>query len=70
MAQRKEGGGKKECDVKGCNEEAVRSLSAKKIYKAGLDIPEGRGNAHLCKEHYKDYKKSTKEDRKLQRLGW
>jgi len=70
MAQRKEGSDKKECDVKGCSEEAVRSLSAKKIKNAGLEIPDGRGNAHLCKEHYKEYKRSTKDDRKLQRLGW
>ena len=69
MAQRKESVDKT-CDVSGCKEPAVRSMSAKKIKNSGLSISSDRGNAHLCKEHYKDYKRSTKEDRKLQRLGW
>lgn len=69
MAQRKEAVDKL-CDVKDCNEQAVRSVSAKKVVKSGLTIPSERGNTHLCKEHYKEFKKSTKEDRKLQRIGW
>jgi len=60
----------KHCEVKGCNAPAVRSLSAKKASGAGLDVPSGRGNVHLCKEHYREMKKSTREERKLDRLGW
>lgn len=70
MASRK-GIEEKECDVKGCKETAQRSVSSKKVTKAGLSIAEGnRGNVHLCKEHYRELKKSTKGDRKLERLGW
>jgi hypothetical protein len=69
MAQRSQGV-EKSCDVKGCSEPSIRSMSAKKVAKSGLDIPSERGNAHLCKEHYKEFKRSTKEERKLQRMGW
>jgi hypothetical protein len=70
MARKKEGDDKKDCDVKGCSLEAVRSISAKKVSKSGLNVPMSRGNAHLCKDHYKEYKKSSKEERKLQRMSW
>jgi hypothetical protein len=59
----------KTCDVEGCDNPAERSISAKKIEKVGLDIEESRGNVHLCKEHYKEYKKASKADRKLEALG-
>jgi hypothetical protein len=69
MAQRKEAVDKI-CDIKNCNEQAVRSVSAKKVAKSGLVVPTERGHAHLCKDHYREFKKSTKEERKLQRMGW
>lgn len=69
MAQRK-GALEKTCEVSGCNEPAVRSVSIKKAKASGLSLEGDRGNVHLCKEHYKEFKRSTREDRKLQRLGW
>jgi len=57
------------CDVAGCNEPAHRAVSAKNVAKAGLNVKKERGKAHLCKEHYKEYKKATKKDRELERLG-
>ena len=69
MAQRKEAV-EKDCDVSGCSDKAARAVSAKKAKNSGLSISIERGNVHLCKEHYKEFRKSTKEDRKLQRLGW
>lgn len=69
MASRKDNE-KKECEVKGCSSEAARSVSAKKVAKSDLSVEAERGNIHLCKDHYKQFKKSTKEDRKLERLGW
>jgi hypothetical protein len=45
-------------------------VSAKKVSKSDLSIEASRGNVHLCKDHYRQFKKSTKEDRKLERLGW
>ena len=52
------------CSVKGCNNQAVRSLSAAKVSSAGLDVDSGR-RAYLCKEHYREYKKRTKKEKRL-----
>ena len=57
------------CDVVGCSEPAHRAVSAKNVSKGGLKVKKERGKAHLCKEHYKEYKKATKKDRELERLG-
>ena len=56
------------CSVDKCDEDAVRSVNGPKAKAAGLEV-EGR-RAYLCKEHYKEYKKATKEERKLQRMAW
>lgn len=61
------------CSVKGCDEPYKRSLSAKSVMKALPDLKfKGKDprKVRLCKEHYKDYKKATKEERKLERMGW
>ena len=60
----------KVCEVSGCSDEAVRSVSAEKARKVGLSVSKSRGKVHLCKRHYKDFKKATKKDRELERLGW
>jgi len=61
----------RKCDASGCDAVAERSVSAKKAGKAGLKLAsEDLRNAHLCKEHYKQFKKKTKKDRELERLGW
>lgn len=52
------------CSVVGCDNSAVRSLSAEKITSAGLKVDEKR-HAYLCKDHYKEYKKATKKSRML-----
>lgn len=54
------------CSVKGCNEDAVRSLDIGKVKQAGVDA-EGEKRAYLCKEHYKDYKKGNKTSSQLER---
>jgi hypothetical protein len=53
------------CTVAGCEEEAIRSVSVLKAKATGLDV-EGR-RAYLCKEHYKEYKKGSKKDRRIER---
>ncbi|MFQ6060846.1 MAG: hypothetical protein ACE5KV_06090 [Thermoplasmata archaeon] len=70
MARRREEG-ERVCDLKGCSKPAVRSISAKKFSSAMPDarIPSTR-RVHICKDHYKKYRKKTKKDRKLQRLDW
>lgn len=70
MVSKRGGPVERTCDVKNCSETAVRSVSAKKASRSGLMIEGERGNVHLCKEHYKEFKRATKEDRKLERLGW
>jgi hypothetical protein len=52
------------CSVAGCQKEAVRSLSIDKVTDAGLEA-QGTRRAYLCKEHYKQYKKATKTEKKL-----
>ncbi len=54
------------CSVKGCEDEAVRSLDIGKVKQAGVDA-EGEKRAYLCKEHYKDYKKGNKKSSQLER---
>jgi hypothetical protein len=59
------------CDVKGCDEEAERSINVKRAEAAGLKISDVEGgSAHLCKQHYREFKKKSKKDRDLERLGW
>lgn len=60
-----------QCDVSGCKELAERSIAAKRVEGAGLSLGETIGkSAHLCKHHYREYKKKTKKDRELEQLGW
>ncbi len=62
---------KKTCDVKGCDEDKRKSLSAKKVTKkTDLKIDSSGRKAYLCKEHYKEYKKATKDERTTKRLNW
>jgi len=58
------------CEIEGCKAEAVRSISGKKVEKAGLSITDPSKSVHLCQAHYKEFKKKTKKDRTLDRLGW
>ena len=54
------------CNISGCGKEAVRSLSAAKVKAAGLKVTDEK-HAYLCKEHYKEFKKKTKKDKKLEK---
>jgi hypothetical protein len=62
---------KETCDVSGCNKEAERSISVKQVKGSKLTLkPECTRSAHLCKDHYREFKKETKKDRKLEQLGY
>ena len=54
------------CSVAGCDKEAVRSLKNEKVRSAGLKVGAAR-KAYLCKEHYKEYKRKTRTERKLEK---
>ncbi|MEM3341387.1 MAG: hypothetical protein QW728_01705 [Thermoplasmata archaeon] len=62
-----------QCGIKDCTAEAVRSLPAKKVVEAMKEKEVKDKDAkriHLCREHYRAFKKLTKTDRELDRLGW
>jgi hypothetical protein len=62
---------KKTCDVSGCSKEAERSISLKQVKASSLSVrSECTRSAHLCKDHYREFKKETKKDRKLEKLGY
>jgi hypothetical protein len=54
------------CSVKGCELDAVRSLSRDKVSAAGLKVDENR-RSYLCRLHYKEYKKGSKKDKLLEK---
>lgn len=59
------------CEVSGCTELALRSLPTSKLAKAGLSLAEGAGGrARLCRTHYRQFKKATREEREFESLGW
>ena len=60
---------KRTCSINACKMEAVRSLAADRVEQTGLKI-KGEKRAYLCKQHYKEFKKRTKKDRKIERLKW
>lgn len=54
------------CDVAGCENDAERSFNIKQVSKSQLKLKSNDlRNVHLCKEHYKEFKKQTKTDREL-----
>lgn len=57
------------CDVAGCSKPAERSINIKQASRSKLRLKdEGVRSVHLCKEHYKEYKKETKRDRELDQV--
>ena len=58
------------CSVSGCENSAERSMSGSKAAMApdmGLNSTK---RVYLCHEHYKEWKKATKEDRENERARW
>ena len=54
------------CDVAGCDNDAERSFNIKQVSKSKLTLKSNDlRSVHLCKEHYKEFKKQTKNDREL-----
>jgi hypothetical protein len=59
----------KVCDVANCDKEAERSISTKQFSGSSLKLKDpGVRSAHLCKEHYKSFKKETKTSKELDRF--
>ena len=59
----------KVCDVVGCDKESERSISLKQIAASPLKLKDQNvRSAHICKDHYKEYKKATKTSRDLDKI--
>ena len=58
------------CNVDGCTNDGVRSLNTTKIENAGLRVNSTGKKTVLCKPHYKEYKKESKDDRALERARY
>ncbi len=55
------------CNVDGCDKEGARSLNTAKVENAGLRVSSVGKKTVLCKDHYKEWKKESKDDRDLER---
>jgi hypothetical protein len=72
LRRSKSGSEKAQCDIIDCEFTSKRSISAKKVETAlpNLKFNKSGKKVHLCKEHYKQLKKATKTDRKIETLTW
>ena len=61
-------GGK--CNVSGCDDIGIRSINTAKVEDAGLRVSSSGKKSVLCKTHYKEWKKETKNDRSLERARY
>lgn len=59
----------KKCEVPDCSENSFRTVDAGLARKVFSVSPKAT-KVHLCKQHYKEYKKGTKQDRELKRMDW
>ncbi|HZY70646.1 MAG TPA: hypothetical protein VFF67_06695 [Thermoplasmata archaeon] len=57
------------CAVPGCGGEAIRSLARVEVRKIFPEVGESGRRAPLCREHYRAWKKATKQARLYDRLG-
>ena len=58
------------CVVPGCGLDSIRHLALAEARKGFPQLPEKGHRAPLCRAHYREWKKTTKEARKLDRLAW
>ncbi len=59
----------KKCQVPDCSEDSFRTVDAglaKKVFTLDSKLTK----VHLCKLHYKEFKKGTKKEREINRLDW
>lgn len=69
MASAENTGNAEACHVKGCNASAERSINYKKVSETNLQLKsESARQVHLCKDHYREFKKQTKTSRGLDRI--
>ena len=54
----------------GCDNDGARSLNTAKVENGGLRVSSNNKKSVLCKSHYKEWKKATKDDRDLERARY
>jgi ubiquitin len=59
----------KNCDVEECDLESYQTVSAELATKV-FTFETKATKVHLCREHYKKYKKETKKEREARRADW
>ena len=59
-----------ECSLDGCSSSAIRSISSKNVDSNEFSISSDSNKVYFCTEHYKLWKKSTKELRKSERARY
>lgn len=55
------------CNVESCDQDGTRSPNTTKVENAGLRVNSKGKKTILCKDHYKEWKKESKDDRELER---
>ncbi len=61
----------RQCSVKLCENESIRSISLLQVSSyLDLKIEKNMSRAYLCKEHYKEYKKKSKKDKRTEKLRY
>lgn len=59
----------KNCDVPDCNKDSFKTVPAD-LAKKVFTLDDKKTKVHLCKDHYKEYKKGTKKERAMNRMDW
>ena len=59
-----------DCSVSNCTNSAVRSMSSKNVDSSEFSISSDSNKVYFCTEHYKSWKKSTKELSKSERARY
>jgi hypothetical protein len=59
------------CSIQGCSQTAQRSMSGSKASMAlNLDLDSTSKRIYLCKAHYREWKKASKNERENERARW
>lgn len=59
-----------DCSIDSCDTLAKRSVSRKNLGSSDFSISSNSNRVYLCSEHYKSWKKSTKETRESERARY
>ena len=59
-----------ECSLNDCSSSAIRSINSKNVDSEQFPVSSDSNKVYFCNEHYKSWKKSTKELRKSERARY